>query len=58
MMAIAKEEREKALEAIRQLKLKLPAAYEFDREEANSRGDDAAVRPGCEPPTSNPLPHS
>jgi hypothetical protein len=32
------EEREKALERIRQFKLKLPTDYKFDRDEANSRG--------------------
>ena len=43
----------KAVEKIRTFRLKLPADWKFDRDDANSRGNDDDVKDASEPPTSS-----
>lgn len=44
----------KALEKIRTFGLELPEDWKFDRDEANSRGDNEGASDASKPPTSNP----
>jgi hypothetical protein len=55
---VDEEARLKALEKIRTFGLKLPADWKFDRDEANSCGNDDDVKDASEPQTSNQTPHS